>query len=58
MYPECVAFLRKPMGVREIVVLVRLSLTLMVLRKNATHSGYMGRHPNLHALVKLYARPL
>ena len=25
MYPECVAFLRNPMRVREIVVLVRLS---------------------------------
>ena len=26
---------------------ITISLTLMVLRKNATHSGYMGRHPRL-----------
>ena len=38
MYPECVAFLRKTMRVRE-TPNTAISLTLMALRKNAMHSG-------------------
>ena len=45
MYPECVAFLRKTMRVREIVLMHLSHSHGFAQKRNA--SGYMGRHPNM-----------
>ena len=41
MYPECVAFLRKTMRVRETVVLVRLSHSHGFAQKRNAFSKYI-----------------
>ena len=51
MYPECAAFLRKNMRVREIVILAHLSHSHGFAQKRNAF-GYMGGHPKSDNIIR------